>query len=138
LHEHLVLAKLLTAERKIEEFVSGKGVVVKWERLRRQNHWFDALYNASAAAHFCGVRLVEEPKNHPSQAIGRFGWCGGRMAGRGSMRRVGGNGWAVSRIGRGEKRARVRGVAALAAGMPLADWPGAAEDNGIGPLLGWG
>ena len=58
--EHLALAKHLTAEAKIEEFVSGRGVVVKWERLRKQNHWFDALYNACAAGHLCGVRLVGE------------------------------------------------------------------------------
>ncbi len=36
--EHLALAKHLTAEKKTEQFVAGKGVVVKWERLRRQNH----------------------------------------------------------------------------------------------------
>jgi len=29
------------------------------EQLRRQNHRFDALYNACAAGHYCGVRLVE-------------------------------------------------------------------------------
>lgn len=58
--EHLALAKHLTAETKTEEFVAGRGVVVKWERLRRQNHWFDALYNACAAGHLCGVRLVGE------------------------------------------------------------------------------
>ena len=58
--EHLALAKHLTAEKKTEEFVAGKGVVAKWERLRRQNHWFDALYNACAAAHLSGVRLVDE------------------------------------------------------------------------------
>jgi phage terminase large subunit GpA-like protein len=57
--QHLALAKHLTAEVKTEEFVAGKGVIVKWERLRRQNHWFDALYNACAAGHYCGVRLVE-------------------------------------------------------------------------------
>jgi phage terminase large subunit GpA-like protein len=55
---HLALAKHLTAEVKTEEFVAGKGVVVKWERLRRQNHWFDALYNASTAGYHCGARLV--------------------------------------------------------------------------------
>jgi hypothetical protein len=33
--EHLALAKHLTAEVKTEEFVAGKGVVVKWERMRR-------------------------------------------------------------------------------------------------------
>ena len=59
--EHLALAKHLTAETKTEEFVAGRGVVVKWERLRRQNHWFDALYNACAAGSLCGVRLVGEP-----------------------------------------------------------------------------
>jgi hypothetical protein len=58
--DHLSLAKHLTAEVKTEEFVAGKGTVVKWERLRRQNHRFDALYNACAAAHSCGVKLVEE------------------------------------------------------------------------------
>jgi hypothetical protein len=57
--EHLALAKHLTAETKTEQFVAGKGVVAKWERLRRQNHWFDALYNACAAGHACGARLVE-------------------------------------------------------------------------------
>jgi phage terminase large subunit GpA-like protein len=63
--EHLALAKHLSAERKMEEFVAGKGVVVKWERLRRQNHWFDALYNACAAASFSGVRLVDETPKEP-------------------------------------------------------------------------
>lgn len=56
--DHPAFAKHLTAETKTEEFVTGKGVVVKWERIRRQNHWFDAFYNACAAGHFCGVRLV--------------------------------------------------------------------------------
>jgi hypothetical protein len=60
--EHLALAKHLTAEKKIEEFVAGKGVIVKWERLRRQNHWFDALYNACAAGRHCGARLLAEAK----------------------------------------------------------------------------
>ncbi len=63
--EHLALAKHLTAEKKTEQFVAGKGVVVKWERLRRQNHWFDALYTACAAGHYCGVRLVDEPPRKP-------------------------------------------------------------------------
>lgn len=50
----------LTAEIKTEEFVAGKGVLTKWERIRRQNHWFDALHNACAAGYGCGVRLVQE------------------------------------------------------------------------------
>lgn len=95
LHEHLALAKHLTAERKIEEFVAGKGVVVKWERLRRRNHWFNALYNASAAAHFCGVRLVDEPEEPPPPPPppGVFRSAAARTAGCGLMPRGGGNGW---------------------------------------------
>jgi hypothetical protein len=63
--EHLSMAKHLTAESKTEEFIAGKGVVTKWERIRRQNHWLDAVYNASAAAHGCGARLVDEVKPEP-------------------------------------------------------------------------
>lgn len=65
-NEHLTLAKHLTAETKTEEFVAGKGVVVKWERIRRQNHWLDALGYACAAASLAGVRLIEERR--PQQA----------------------------------------------------------------------
>jgi hypothetical protein len=81
-NEHLSLAKHLTAESKIEEFVAGRGVVTKWERVRRQNHWFDALYNACAAGHLCGVRLLRETVNHrPVKrpfVIGTLGRPGGR------------------------------------------------------------
>ena len=67
--EHLALAKHLTAETKAEEFVAGRGVVVKWERLRRQNHWFDALYNACAAGHVCGVRLVDDERQRKEPRV---------------------------------------------------------------------
>lgn len=58
--EHFPWTKHLTAEVKTEEFVAGRGVITKWECKRRQNHWLDALYNACAAGHYCGVRLVQE------------------------------------------------------------------------------
>jgi phage terminase large subunit GpA-like protein len=58
--EHLSFAKHLTAETKTEEFVAGRGVVTKWERIRKQNHWFDALYNACALGHYGGVRLLPQ------------------------------------------------------------------------------
>jgi hypothetical protein len=38
----------------------NKGVVVEWERIRRTNHWLDALGYACAAANFTGVRLIDE------------------------------------------------------------------------------
>ena len=55
----------MTAEVKVEEFVAGKGAITRWERKRRQNHWFDALYNACAAGHYFGVRVVEEEVKAP-------------------------------------------------------------------------
>lgn len=58
--EHFALAKRLTAELKTEEFITGKGIVTKWERRRKQNHWFDTRYNACAAGNYCGVTLVQE------------------------------------------------------------------------------
>ena len=64
-HEHLSLAKHLTAERKTEEFVAGKGVVTRWERIRKNNHWLDALYNACAAGHYAGVRLLGDQPRKP-------------------------------------------------------------------------
>ena len=68
-HSHLSLAKHLTAERQTSEFVTGKGIVTKWERIRRNNHWFDAVYNTCAAGHFVGVRLYEdETVPEPSQS----------------------------------------------------------------------
>jgi hypothetical protein len=56
----LGLAKHLTAEKRVEEFVPGKGLLSKWKRVHRNNHWFDALYNAAAAGHFCGFQLLPE------------------------------------------------------------------------------
>lgn len=57
---HTSFAKHMTAERQVEEFVVGKGRVTKWVTESRSNHWFDALYLACAAAHFCGWSLIEE------------------------------------------------------------------------------
>lgn len=60
--DHLSFAKHLTAEKQVEEFIAGKGLVKKWIREKRNNHWFDCLYNACAAGHACGVRLVPAVK----------------------------------------------------------------------------
>ncbi len=60
--EHLSFAKHLTAEKQIQEFIAGKGLITKWVREKRNNHWFDCLYNACAAAHACGVLLLPELK----------------------------------------------------------------------------
>jgi glycosyltransferase involved in cell wall biosynthesis len=65
--EHQALVKHLTAERKMREFIAGKGEVIFWDQIRKQNHWLDTGYTACAAAWMCGVRLIpdfEQPRVH--------------------------------------------------------------------------
>jgi len=84
--EHLGLAKHLTAETKTEEFIAGRGLVTRWERLRRQNHWFDCLYLAAAAASLAGVRLVDEVRPQPTKPITAQEWFArGRRSARPSF-----------------------------------------------------
>ena len=84
-NEHQAISRHLTAEKQTEEFVPGKGMVVKWERIRRANHWFDCVYNAAAAAHLAGARVVgpqiaTEPdaKRRTPRASARFKTPSGR------------------------------------------------------------
>ena len=89
-HEHLALARHLTAEVRTEQFIAGKGVVTRWERQRRQNHWLDAMYIACAAAHGCGMRLMDEGEA-PQPPVPP------RAAERDSGRRGGGDGYSWAR-----------------------------------------
>lgn len=56
--EHTSLVRHLTAETKVEEYLPGQGMITRWERIRRDNHFFDAIYNACAAGWACGARLL--------------------------------------------------------------------------------
>jgi Phage terminase large subunit (GpA) len=60
-NQHLTLSKHLTAEKEVEEFVQGLGLVRKWIRNSRSNHHLDNFYNCCAAGHFLGVRLIQSP-----------------------------------------------------------------------------
>jgi len=56
--EHLTFAKHLTSERRVQEFSREKGgVVMRWERLRANNHYFDAVVYAAAANHYATLFL---------------------------------------------------------------------------------
>lgn len=70
-HEHTTIAKHLTSEKQVEEFVPGKGMVTRWERLHRSNHYFDAAYNACVAGHLAGVRLAAVREPAPAPALPR-------------------------------------------------------------------
>jgi phage terminase large subunit GpA-like protein len=57
-NRHLSIAKHLTSEKKIEEFVPGKGTVTRWFARNKHNHKLDASAYACVAAHTRGVRLM--------------------------------------------------------------------------------
>jgi phage terminase large subunit GpA-like protein len=64
--EHLSIAKHFTAEKKVEEFVAGRGLVTRWEAISRNNHWLDALAYASVAASAIGdAKPAETPTQPP-------------------------------------------------------------------------
>lgn len=65
-NEHITLAKHFAAERPEEKFVEGKGTVTFWVKEKKGNHYLDAAYNACAAGHLAGVRLIDRPR--PSTA----------------------------------------------------------------------
>ncbi|OAI57944.1 hypothetical protein AYO47_00180 [Planctomyces sp. SCGC AG-212-M04] len=57
--EHLSYAKHLTAEKKVEEFIAGKGLQTRWVKARKDNHWLDTESLANVAADYCGVQVVK-------------------------------------------------------------------------------
>jgi phage terminase large subunit GpA-like protein len=63
--DHAFLAKQLAAERPLQKWDDRRGWVETWEKVYKQNHWLDCGYIASAAGHFCGVRL------DPSAAVAK-------------------------------------------------------------------
>jgi len=66
-NEHIKLSKHLTAEKEVEEFVQGRGLVRKWVRLSRSNHHLDNYYNCCAIGHCLGVRLIAAPPPPPAR-----------------------------------------------------------------------
>jgi phage terminase large subunit GpA-like protein len=67
--QHLAISKHLTSEREVEEFVRGKGIIKRWEKVRRSNHWFDAVYMASVAASMCGIKLLSQRKKPKAKRV---------------------------------------------------------------------
>lgn len=58
LAQHRDFGRHMTAEKEVREFIAGRGEVVKWEPIRKDNHFLDATSLASVAGHLCGVRLL--------------------------------------------------------------------------------
>lgn len=65
-NEHKKIARHYTSEEMVEELHPERGVVKKWVHKRGANHWFDCSYNAKAAGHLCGVRVLPVPDLSPA------------------------------------------------------------------------
>lgn len=70
-HQHMLLARHLTAEKPVEEFKAGVGggTRIRWDKVRSQNHLLDCDYINCAAASWCGMRVVkaETPKRQNAE-----------------------------------------------------------------------
>ncbi len=56
---HTSFSKHMVAEHEIEDFIAGKGRVRRWVKVHSNNHWFDAMYIASASAAFAGNAIFK-------------------------------------------------------------------------------
>lgn len=62
---HTSFAQHIVSEELVSEFKEGKGTKRYWNVINDNNHWFDALYNAAAAARFQGVHVLSETIKNP-------------------------------------------------------------------------
>lgn len=67
--EHLEYSRHITAERQIEKWLPGRGTVLVWERVERANHYLDAGYLATAAAHFVQSQSMKPAKSQSPRSL---------------------------------------------------------------------
>lgn len=65
--EHLDYSRQITAERQVEKWMPGRGVITVWERIRRDNHYLDAGYLATTASHFVMAKRMEQKQKTKPQ-----------------------------------------------------------------------
>lgn len=65
--EHFEVSQHLTAEKQVEQFVEGKGEVIVWDRIRRQNHYLDAAYSSVASGNFVQALMQRKPSTPKPQ-----------------------------------------------------------------------
>jgi phage terminase large subunit GpA-like protein len=59
--EHADWSQHVTAERQVDVFKAGQRIGIKWEPLRRANHWLDAGYAGTAAAEYLRATQQTQP-----------------------------------------------------------------------------
>jgi phage terminase large subunit GpA-like protein len=73
--EHREFSEHLTAEKQIEKYVEGRGEVIAWDRVSRNNHWLDATYSAVCAGEavlaFRAISAARKQKKTLGEMAGR-------------------------------------------------------------------
>ena len=72
--EHADWAAQVSAERQVEAWKEGKRASVKWEQIRRANHWLDAGYLGSAAAEYIREHGTDKPQGAWKPSGNKSGW----------------------------------------------------------------
>jgi hypothetical protein len=63
--DHLSFAKHLTADVRREEFIPGKGFVVRWQQIRTTNHYGDSTYICLVATDF----ILNGPESYEVRTV---------------------------------------------------------------------
>ena len=63
--EHADWCAHVTAERQVDVWKEGQRAAVKWEQVRRENHWLDAGYLGTAAGEFIRATRPQPGQNGP-------------------------------------------------------------------------
>jgi hypothetical protein len=73
--EHREFSEHLTAEKQIEKYVEGRGEVIAWDRVSRNNHWLDSTYSAVCAGEavlaFRAISAARKQKKTLGEMAGR-------------------------------------------------------------------
>lgn len=68
---HSEFSSHIVAERQVEKFQPGRGTIVVWERIDRNNHWLDSSYAALAAAVWLGANHTAKKKRLALNEMGK-------------------------------------------------------------------
>jgi len=63
---HLAFSHHIVAEKRVNEYVAGKGFRSYWKRINRNNHWLDTTVGNLVAASICGIDI---PSIQPRQSV---------------------------------------------------------------------
>jgi phage terminase large subunit GpA-like protein len=66
--EHSEISQHYVAERQMSKFVAGRGEVIVWDRVSRENHKLDASYLAIAAGEFV-IAMSSKPEAKPRPSL---------------------------------------------------------------------